>query len=253
MQWKDNWWMSQDLFSPALSKKEKQDGYVNKEVHDLECIEWSGLLSMDKDPRGVPRPAFYAIQQANQAILTEPDSATIHRGKFPVSAHLSSAVDQIELIVDGKNLGRFPRTTANWFRYEVTETEKELKRHDVLLRAIDKEGKLLREVKRFVWTAQKDALPTLNITWRKNDANQIFFVFNLFDEDGKPIKDARINWGALDSILWKEAEGSVKTQKDGTAILKRPIPSNCMVLSAGYDYQRKDFKRTIADVYFFRQ
>ncbi len=253
MQWKDNWWMSQELFSPALARKERQEGYVNKDVHDLECIEWSGLLSMDKDPRGVPRPAFYAVQRANQAIMTEPDSETIYRGKFPISVHLTDAVEQVELIVDGKNLGRLARTTPEWFRSEIAESGKELKRHDILLRAFDKEGKLLREVRRYAWTAEKNSLPALNITWRKDEANRILFLFHLSDEDGRPVKDARINWGALDSIIWTEDEGSVKTQKDGTAILKRPMPSNFMVLCAGYEYQRKDFKRVISDIYFFKQ
>jgi hypothetical protein len=170
-----------------------------------------------------------------------------------VAAHLSDQVAEVELIADGRSLGTFPRTDSRWFRHEVPAPGKDLERHEIVLRAFDAERKLLRDVKRSAWTAEKTAVPSLSIAWKKDEQNRIFFTFTLQDETGQPIKDAHIAWGALDSAIWTEAEGVVKTDKKGVAELRRPLPSNTLVVCGGYDYQRRGFRKKITDICFFRQ
>ena len=250
LSWADHWAISGEFSSPGIPKPA---GYPNKDIHDLETVEWSGLLAYDKDVKGIPRPAYYEVQKANKAIMTEPDSQTIYRESIPISVHLTEDVQRVELTVNGSEAYSFPKTSPHWFRHRLAVPGDKLQRREIVLRVLDENGKTLSEVKREAWAAAQNKLPTLEITHLKDDANRVFFIFRLTDATRKPIPDAEIQWGVLDGAGWQEKGGVLKTDKNGACQLKRPLPANFLLISGGYDYKRDGFQRKITDLYLYKQ
>lgn len=250
MTWSDTWCMAgTDFGSPGI---EKPPGYVDKNIHDPDTTEWAGLIAFDEDVRGKPRLAHDAVAQANRAIVTEPDSQAIYRNQIPVSVWLDDRVDKVELVLDGKNLGRFDRSSPHWIQESIPVKGRNLARHQLIVRACDSGDRVLNETSRTVWTGH-DKLPTLSVRHEKDETNRVFFVFELKDGSGKPIADASIDWGILDGVGWQEKSGTLRTGPDGTGRLKRPLPSNFLLVGGGYDYAEDGFRRKITDLDLYRQ
>lgn len=250
LSWSDCWCMAATGFgSPGI---EKPPGYVDKDVHDPDTAEWAGIVGFDEDVRGKPRLAYDEIKKANTAIMTEPDSQAIYPDSIPVSVWLGDQVDEVEVIFDGKSLGRSDKSSPHWFRDSLGVKGRELRKHTLTVRAFDSDDKLLHETSRTVWTGN-EKLPKLSIRHEKDKANRVFFIFELRDGSGQPIPDAPIEWGVLDGVGWAEKSGILKTGADGTCRLKRPLACNFLLVGGGYEFAKGGFSRKITDLDFFRQ
>jgi len=222
-----------------------------KDVHDMHYDEWYGVVSFDENFEGTLRPAYYALQRANQAIVTEPDSEMIYRGKIPVSVDLADEVERIELLVDGKSQGVFPREEGHWFRHTIEESRRDLVAHEVMLRAFGRGGVLLNKVKRTAWTARENRLPVLQIE-HHDKKGRAFFTFKLEDERGDGIPNAKIHWGLLDPVAWLQKDGMIQTDANGVCELEKPMPGNFLLMGGGYEYQRGGFQRKITDLDLYK-
>ena len=248
MSWLDNWDLAASFSSPLIKRPQ---GWIDKDVHDNDSVEWAGVLGMDTDVKGVARPALTVISRANQLILTQPDPEVIYSGTAPISIYIGDRVKRVSLVIDGTEIKNISKTSPHWVRYEYMEKEKELKKHFIKIIAFDHSNQLIDEVERSFWTAEDNRLPQLTISQIKNEQNAVYFIFILKDEKGRPIPDAEIKWDFFDAYSWKDNEGNCTTESDGTCSVRRFLFSQVQIVGAKYDYQRNDFKIKITDLYIY--
>ncbi len=248
MSWIDNWALTSEFSSPDI---QRPPGWVDKNTHDNDCIEWSGILSLDGDIRGVARPAYTALSRANQAILTEPDSEALYSGEIPVSVYLGDKVSRVDLIIDGTDVKNVPKASAHWIRYRYAAKEGELKKHSIQVKVFDHDNHLIQDEDRSAWTAQDNQFPNIEISSIKDEKGTAYFLLSLTDEKGKPIPEAAISWGVFDAFNWQEREGVIETGPNGNCLLRRLSLSKVQLVGARYDFQRGDFKKRITGLYVY--
>jgi hypothetical protein len=248
MSWTDNWDLASSFASPKMIRPQ---GWIDKATHDNDCIEWAGILEMDKDAKGVPRPAHTIISRANQAILTQPDSETIYSDLVPVSIYVGDHVNRVNLNIDGTEIKDLSKSSPHWVRYTYMEKKKELKEHIIKITVFDHSNHLIYQVERSFWTSQDNRLPQITISQIKDNKNAVYFAFTLKDENSQPVPNATIQWGVFDAYLWKENEGMCTTGSNGTCLVRRFSFSQVQLVGAKYDYLRDGFKKKITDLYIY--
>jgi hypothetical protein len=101
--WRDGWWK-----------------FGDEMTHDDHPEEWYGVLGIDdwdSDPRGTPRPVYYAFKEYNQLILTEPrQMAAYEGGEVPVHACVTDKAKELHCRIDGGEWVAMPRTSPSWHR-----------------------------------------------------------------------------------------------------------------------------------------
>ena len=248
MSWLDNWDLVTSFTSPFIKRPQ---GWIDKDVHDIDCTEWAGILSMDTDVKGVARPALAVISHANQAILTQPDSENIYSATVPISIYIGDRVKRVSLVIDGREINISLKSDSHWVRYQYVFKEKELKKHIIKVKAFDHSKRLIYKFERSFWTAEDNRLPQLSITQIKNEQNTVFFIFLLKDEKGDPIPNAKIKWDFFDAYSWRDNDGNCTTDSKGTCTIKRFLFAQVQLIGAAYEYQRNAFKKKITDLYIY--
>ena len=98
--WTDGWWKCGDRMT-----------------HDDHAEEWYGVLGIDtweSDPRGTPRPVYYAFKKYNQLILTEPRQMVAYQGNVPVDAYVTRNVTSVRCRVDGGPWTEMRQSSPSW-------------------------------------------------------------------------------------------------------------------------------------------
>ena len=248
MNWLDEWDLATSFPSPKIIRPQ---GWIDKNVHDYDCTEWSGLLAMDKDVKGVARPALRVISHANQLILTQPDSENLYSGSVPISIYIGNRVKRVSLVIDGWETNIASKSNSHWVRYQYIAKEKELKKHIIKVKAFDRSKRLIYKFERSFWTVEDNRLPQLTISQIKNEQNTVFFIFLLKDEKGDPMPNAKIKWDFFDAYSWEDNEGNCMTDSKGSCTIKRFLFSQVQLVGAAYEYQRNAFKKKITDLYIY--
>ncbi len=75
-------------------------------VHDNDPQEWYGLIAYQSltDSIGTPRPAWYAIQKYNTAVITAPLNEAVYQNKIPVEIFGSDTIDHFTVDAGGSEL-----------------------------------------------------------------------------------------------------------------------------------------------------
>jgi len=78
----------------------------NPKVHDNAASEWAGLIEYQSvsDMIGTPRPAWYALQEYNRAIVTSPKNSEVYVNKLPIEIFASDTVDYFTITMDEEEL-----------------------------------------------------------------------------------------------------------------------------------------------------
>jgi hypothetical protein len=249
MSWTDNWDLASAMPSPSIIRP---SGWIDRETHDNDCVEWAGILGMDRDVKGLPRLSYSVISRANQSILTQPDAETLYSAQVPVSIYIGDRVNRVNLIIDGTEIKDLPKSSNHWVRYQYVAKKKGLKNHSIKVMAIDQSNQLIHTIERSFWTAQDSRLPKIAISQLKDEkTGDVYFSFLLKDRNEDPIINAPVQWVIFDAYSWKESEGSCLTGTDGACRARRVSFSQVQLVGARYDYMRDGFRKKITDLYIY--
>jgi hypothetical protein len=254
LQWLDNWSVSENY---SFMKPLLKDPSRNKFIHDMVCVEWAGLNATDDDVRGKPRKAYFEFQKANQALLLSPDSEEVHSGKVSLRLYLEDAVARLSFSIDGREMGAVPRISAHWAATEISVAEicrdpAVPEKHQLVVRAADKDAKIISTVKRAFWTGPRTPLPEVKISHKVDKMGWPTFTVTVAHADGRPVPNAKVNWGMLDAINWQEGGGAVTTDGSGTATFESPLYGPLLLVGAGCDFLQSGYSRKCTAVYYFR-
>lgn len=141
-------------------------------VHNDEAEEWFGFFGFRdlKDARGYPRPAWQALKQYNQALVTSPQNQQFYRNAVPFEAFCQPAVRRLRVVhQDGILLEVVPDAHGHAIGHLSFQGE-ELKDRELVIEAYDAKGRLVKVETIIVLTGQEAIQwPTLELKMTAKD------------------------------------------------------------------------------------
>jgi hypothetical protein len=136
-------------------------------IHDDEAEEWFGFIGFKdlKDTVGLPRPAWHALKQYNQCLLTSPRNQAFYQNQVPIEAFCQPEVKKLRVVSgDAVLLELVPDP---WGRCEgmAAFPGEDLKDRELVFETLDRQGRLLK-VETLLLLTGRDPVqwPTLELT-----------------------------------------------------------------------------------------
>jgi len=135
--------------------------------HSPHPEEWYGVLGIkdeQSDPRGTPRPVYYAFKEYNQVIVTEPRRMVVYPGVIPVRAFVTKKVTSVRCRLDEGAWVGMTKIGSSWWTADLDGATEG--RHTVTIEARLQLGEpraIVRCVE-LVAGDPKHALPTLSLS-----------------------------------------------------------------------------------------
>ena len=107
-------------------------------------------------------------------------------------------------------------------------------------------------IKRNIWICSQNKIPVLEITTTKDKMNWPTFNIKLTDPNGKPVSKAKITWGILNALNWKQEEGHLITDDSGKVSFESPMHGPLLIVGAGYQYSENGFNKKCTDLIYFK-
>lgn len=235
----DGWWKSGD-----------------PKVHNDEAEEWFGFLGFRdlQDTVGHPRPAWHALQQYNQALITSPGNQQFYQNDVPIEIFCQPAVKRVRLVhQDGVLLEARPDSRGR-VSTRLSFAEEDLKDRELVFESYDAKGQLLKVEVIVVLTGKEPIQwPTLEL---RTDSNQlepgkaVTFDLSLKNHTafhlGEELRLAfsyHKGWDRADTRT-RRIDPSLKEQNLRDTY---QVPAGCPMLAvyAGADLRFGKFRRTI--------
>lgn len=203
--WRDGWWK-----------------FGDKMTHDDHAEEWYGVLGIDDsdaDPRGTPRPVYYAFNEYNQLILTEPrHMAAYEGGEVPVHAYVMDDAKGLRCRIDGGEWIALEQTSPSWRRTRFTGLRPG--HHKVEVRAqFELPGaKMFRRTIDVVVADDQTSLPRLTLTTDKTAydyGDTAAIKVEAISEAGQPMADLPVVLTYADHCSGEGDTVEGKTGADG--------------------------------------
>jgi hypothetical protein len=225
-------------------------------VHNDEAEEWFGFFGFKdlKDAVGLPRPAWHALKQYNQALIASPKNQQFYQGEVPIEMFCQSTVKKVRVVyLDGVRLEAKP-DARGYLSAKLSFAGEELKDRELVFESYDAKGQLLK-VEVIVVLTGKDPIqwPTLELRTEagplepakpigielKLKNNTVFQV----DEDLRIAFSHHKGWDRADT----RTRRLDPTQKEQSLTDTYQVPANCPVLAiyAGTDIRFGKFRKTI--------
>ena len=233
-EWNDEWWKQADF--PG---DEHQHNPNDPE-------EWFGLVEFpDKENRqGVPRPAFQAIREYNQAVVVSPVSGQAYAGAVPVSVYTTSAVAHVRYRFGGNSrknkLQEATQVSAHWWKASIDTGKLPAGDHILFMEATDAKGKVLCRQERTITVKQtqplvKLVLKTDQTLYEVGSALEtLHYSITVTDETGKPLSGRPVRFAITEPLQNTEITGEKTTNEQGIVqgsyLLHEP---GIVVVSAG--------------------
>ncbi|MFH1368030.1 MAG: glycoside hydrolase family 2 TIM barrel-domain containing protein [Elusimicrobiota bacterium] len=201
--WNDGWWKA---------------GSPNK--HDDHAEEWYGVLGIQdekSDPKGKPRPVYYAFKEYNQAIVTSPRNLVSYTGKVPVEIYAVKNVKSIDCVIGEKKIGL--ARNGLWFKGEfdcaaMAEGKKEML---VKVRAGTSGKNFTRKL--VFWTGKSsESSPVLSLSADKDSCrpgDNLGMEISFVDGAGRPVPGAAVRYGYHVLLGGDEKEFEGVTDSEG--------------------------------------
>lgn len=201
--WNDGWWKA---------------GNENK--HEDHAEEWFGILGIEdeqSDPKGTPRPVYYAFKEYNNAIVTSPRSHVSYTGKIPVEVYVTTSVTSVECKLGGKPVAL--ERKGLWYTGELDCAA--LSEGKKVIECKVKVNGLKKAISRKVvfWTSQVTPKePVLSITTDKEEytsGDMVNFEISFKDAAGAPIAGKHVRYAYHSLLNGMERDFNVVTNAEG--------------------------------------
>ncbi|WP_243322578.1 hypothetical protein [Geothrix sp. SG200] len=115
-------------------------------IHNDEAEEWFGLLGFASlaDEEGLPRPAWHAIRQYNQALVTSPKNQTFYRNEVPIEAFCQPSVRRLRVIHEDRVILELTPDRHGHAEGRVSFAGQPLLDRELVLEARDGRGRVLK-------------------------------------------------------------------------------------------------------------
>ncbi len=228
--WIDEWWMTGD-----------------KSVHDNVPEEYFGIVSMDEDPKGTPRDAYYALQQFNQALVIEPKTAVYYSGILPVEVYTTENVIKVQYKVDDQPWQDLNKDGSLWAKGSVDISSLPKGKHRFEVQALDHDAKVIcNKSSDVLFGNASDNNPayTVIISTDKSEyimGDEVHFTISVTDVNGNPVAGKSLAYGLFQPIGWWEHGSKVTTDAQGVMTKQfSPMAKGFLTISAGVVDENKD-------------
>lgn len=225
-------------------------------IHNDTPEEWFGFWGFKdvNDKAGHPRPAWHALKQYNQALVTSPKNQQFYQNEIPVEAFFQPDVKQFRVIyLDGAVLEAVP-DSKGYFSGTIAFAGEDLKDRELVFESYDAQGRLLK-IETIIVLTGRDPIqwPTLELHTTTTDlttAKEVPFELQVTNVEPfaliSNVREAFVphkDWEAGTSRSWK-----IDPQKKQQGIRDRYlVPDECVMLAiyAGTDIRYGKFVKTI--------
>lgn len=233
-------------------------------IHNDEAEEWFGFFGFRdvKDTTGYPRPAWHALRQYNEALISSPKNQQFYQNEVPIEVFCQPDVMQLRVIhLDNVVLTASPDARGRVSSHLSFSGER-LKDRELVIEAYGRGGRLLKTETIIVLTGPEPVRwPTLELATSATDLESLREVpatltvrnatpFSLGDE---------VRWAFSYHKGWDRAEARTQridpAQKEQTLRESYLLPAETPMLAiyAGTDISFGKFRKTVvAHRYLYR-
>jgi hypothetical protein len=204
--WLDGWWKAGD-----------------PETHDPGAEEWYGLLEVDSDYQGRPRPVYYAMQDYNKAVRVLPRDGAFVSHTTPVELWAPEA-RAAEYRIDDGPWQPLARDGANWWRGEIDFGDRPEGAHYVWTRGIDADGHPCG-VKSALVVLDRSERPAdflrvrmLDLPTKIRAGTELVVTVQVTDRAGRPAVGKKVRVDRFLNTGWEERGVDVETDDRGRAL-----------------------------------
>ncbi len=230
----------------------------NPSGHEDHPEEWYGILGIDgqkSDPRGTPRPVYYALKEYNQAIVIEPKKLRFYRGEIPVEIYATENVSLIQYRINRGKWVDLTKEGRSWWRIRIDSTREEDGKQAFEIRALDKSKNILSSKKIDLWLVNKTEpllFTKVEIAIDKNEyavKEKMRIKIRVTDADHKAVPNQMVYYSFFQPVGWSEYKNKKITDANGEINTQfSTFTPGCIVVCAGIIYKNGDFEKRLGDI-----
>ncbi len=236
--WLDEWWM--------IDEKTKHDDHPE---------EYFGITSMDSNPQGALRPAYYALKTYNQGLIIEPKK-DFYQQTLPIEIYATENPRVMKYRIDGSRAKDLEKEGNFWWKAKADISGLKPGRHVLEIKVLDKKLEVLSNKKQYFWIGEPfgdGALPyQVKIITNKEEykiKEKLELVVKVQDVLGRPVANQMVNYAFFQPIGWEEYSNQKPTDKNGEVTIKfSTFTAGYLTISAGVNFTEEDCARTFGDI-----
>lgn len=214
-EWNDEWW-----------KNYEKPGDEHK--HDDEPEEWYGIIDVDQDPLGKPRPAYEALKKFNTAVLLSPHRYEDYSGAVSFQVNAVDVVDKIKMKVGAKGgWQKLSKIGDGWWEGAWPAPAGTSGKIEYTLQALNQKGKVLVDKRDFFFLKkEKEAVQPLRLEIKTEPGDSevqlqdggwtdVRVIFKLTDAAGQPVAGRRIYFSIYETLFEQELKGHRMSDANG--------------------------------------
>lgn len=226
--WTDAWWLA-----------------GSKSVHDNDPEDYFGINDYDKDGKAIPREAFFAFKQYNQALVIEPKHTQFYQKKIPIEIYTTKQVNLVLYRIDQHDWQELKKTGDLWWGTDVDIDTLSDGKHQLEIKAMDFEKNILCEKNQDFWVGKLDEVAPYKVSietdrteYSLNEKVQV--TVTIKDALNNTISDQVVNYSVFQAIGWQDHAGDLKTdQKGQIKFVFSPFIAGYVNIAAGVEYKQE--------------
>lgn len=240
-EWLDTWWR------PS-----------NPAVHEDNPEEWYGIVGIDSinsDMKGLPRPAYYALKEYNQALIIEPKRLRYYQKEIPIEIYTTANVAQVQYRLDAKSWVDLTKSGKLWWSGREDVTKETQGKHIFAIRALDKDGNILCSKRMNLWVYHQSktlSFSKVEVVLDKDEyaiKEKMKIKIKVTGVDGKPVPNETVYYSFFQPINWVEIKNRKVTDKNGEINTQySTFDPGYVVFSAGIVYRDGEFEKRLGDI-----
>ncbi|OQA27145.1 MAG: Glycosyl hydrolases family 2, TIM barrel domain [Verrucomicrobia bacterium ADurb.Bin345] len=234
--WTDGWWK-----------------YGDKDRHDDHAEEWYGLIETDSERIGRPRPLYYALQDYNRAIRTQPRDGDAVAGDSVAVEVWAPEAAQVQARIGDGGWEALKRVGRQWWRGEIPLKDVKPGAEYLWTRAVAPSGEASGLKSCIVRVGGE---PSSSLSVKIRPVSSPFDVgvpmpleVEVRDGAGRPVSGRMVNVGRYLHTQWNEAAAEAETDGEGIARVELPaLPAPGIAsIAAGAAYEDGLIRRRAGD------
>lgn len=237
-EWIDTWWRPSD-----------------KHIHNDAPEEWFGIIDIDTNPKGVPRAAYYALKEYNQAIVVKPKGFSYYRKIVPIEVYTTELVNSIEYKIGTILKGNLTKSSNHWWNTEFDSNVLKDGKHVLEITAKDKNEKALccKKIPIFIANTIQPEIPykVQIITDKPNykSGDMMNIIIKVTDTKNQPVANKEVYCSYFNAVGWQETSFQRTTNAKGEAYCKyQHFGQGFLKVAAGVKYQKEDYQSVYGDI-----
>jgi len=233
-------------------------------VHEDTPEAWFGFWGFKdvNDRTGYPRPAWYALTEYNQALVTSPKNQQYYLNEVPVEAFLGPEIKRLRVIYQDAVIWEAAPDAYGYLSGKLSFAGEDLKDRELVFESYNAQGRLLKQESVVVLTGKEPIVwPTLELRTPVTDldrAKEVPVEYELTNNTGFSLGN-ELRYVFAPHKGWEPGETHRQTidpkRKQQSVSDTFPLPDDCFVLGlyAGTDIRYGKFTKTIyAQKFLFR-